>query len=207
MIMTIFRSINRRFRHIPIPVLLLWVTLYSLITTVLIGMLLDEFEEPTQSDLQHSVQSVAHIQEVPSYYPMKTKGLFTRYIVLDDECSFEMKRRNELDSTTSARLEEEQKKKYSTTDMLSESSPISMDFESMTCEKLMTLHHNVLWRMSFDILVDLDDHEDAIKEFEVYVTSNKASGETRSVGRVFDGKIIGGSNDKLRRRHHGMFSN
>ena len=75
----------------------------------------------------------------------------------------------------------------------------------------MTLHHNVLWRMSFDILVDLKDHDDAVKEFEVYVTSNEASGkssqETRSVGRVFDGEIIGGSNDKLQRKHHGTFTN
>ena len=139
---------------------------------------------------------------------MKTKGLFTRYIVLDNECSFEINRRSDLDDTTRARLKEEQMKKYSTTDMLSESSPISTDFESMKCEKLMTLHHNILWRMSFDILVDLEDHHDAIKEFEVYVTSNKASGdgmqEARSVGRVFDGKIIGGLDTQLQRKHRGM---
>ena len=125
--MDIFRSIHRRVRHIPIPVLLMWVALYALISMALMVMLLDELEEPIlsdpnqpnsiQSDLQHSVQSGDHIQEVPSYYPMKTKGLFTRYIVLDDECSFKLKRRSEVDSTISTTLEGEQMKKYSTTDM------------------------------------------------------------------------------------------
>ena len=185
---------------------------------VLIGMLLDELEEPiqsdpiqydaAQSDLERSVLAGEHSQEATSYYPMKTKGLFTRYIVLDDECSFKMKRRSDLDHTTNARLEEEQMKKYSTTDMLSESSPISTDFDSMKCEKLMTLHDNILWRISFDILVDLENQDDALKEFEVYVTSDKASGdgmqETRSVGRVFDGEIIGGLDNQLQRKHRGM---
>ena len=189
------------------------------------GMLSDEIENPIQSDpnqpdsfqsdLTHSISTGDHTQEIPSYYPMKTKGLFTRYIVVDDHCSFAFKNRTSLDSTVTATLEEEQMKKYSTTDMLSESSTISMDFESMKCEQLMTLHGNILWRMSFDILVDLNLQQNVIHEFEVYVTSNKiprkmtkdyVPSQTRSAGKVFDGEIIKGSDDKLQRKHRGMFT-
>ena len=209
--------IHRRMPRISRPVLLLGVTLGTVITFILVNLgdeliLSDQIpSESIQSVCVRSAENGDHSQEVPSYYPMKTKGLFTQYILLDDKCTFELKRRSDLDNATTATLEEEQMRKFSTTDMLSESSPISMDFDGMKCEKLMTLHHNILWRMSFDILVDLNELDDVIKEFEVFQTSTKASGgeeiqETRSAGRVHDGEVITGADGKLHRKYRGMFA-
>ena len=152
--------------------------------TVIESVKFPQLPSSTASDI-----ASRHKESIPDYYPMKTSKLFTKYIVLDNECDFELMKRNQMNETNEY-FEGEQKKKFSSTSMLSNESDIRLDFDSFRCEKLLTLHSNYIWKISFEINVYRLDDPTQIKDFEVFVTAEGDEGQIRSVGRVNDGKSI-----------------
>eukprot|EP01084_Bolivina_argentea_P194031 332879_1 len=155
----------------------------------------DFFYQPSNSDTNASIKMYvhksikkAHIKQLPSYYPTKSKLLFAKYITTNHVCDFTVIPRDHHNISTNTYFTIQQTKRYGSSGTTTEN--YSIDFTSFYCEVLLSLKGNYFWKISFYI-TELQKYSPAntIPEFELFVTANVAlntsySIELRSTGRV-----------------------
>eukprot|EP01083_Nonionella_stella_P003918 11276_1 len=125
-----------------------------------------------------------HHQSLPSYYPLKSQKLFTKYIILSQlnktyECAFEI--RKEMIQHNAP---------FRHFNIGKTSHKYTVDWHSFYCETLLTLNGHLVWKINFFIIENSSILiNKTVRDFEVRVNAfhvNQKHELLRSAGRVKD---------------------